>query len=226
MKTTTTAAAPLLLASLLAVLSPDSALTQQISVGARGGYSSTTIGWDGAQDIETDWNSNFHIGGLVRLDLHESFAVQLEAWYARKGSGARYPGAGSAGDFKLTYLQIPLLAQLMAPLSADARVSPHLFAGPSISFELSCKISGTITGIRVNDDCDAPDLGLERKSTDIGLIFGGGIEIQAGPGTVLVDGMYDLGLKNLNDDPEAPDDSVKGRAWMLSIGYLLLVARW
>ena len=92
------------------------------------------------------------------------------------------PDEGSEGHFNVAYLEIPLLAEVMVPLSADSRVSPHLIAGPSIALELSCGISGTISGITVSSDCDAPDLGIERKTTDIGLIFGGGIEIQAGPG--------------------------------------------
>ncbi|UCF20450.1 MAG: PorT family protein [Gemmatimonadota bacterium] len=222
MKTTVVAA----LALLLVMSVTDTTLAQRLSVGARGGYSSTTVGWRGLQAIETDWNSNYHIGGLLKLAVHENFAIQLETWYAKKGTGARFLDDDIEGDYDLAYLQIPLLAQVMVPLGPDSRVAPHFFAGPTIAFELSCEISAVIGGMTVRDDCDAPDLDLERKTTDIGLLLGGGIEIQIGPGSILLDAMYDLGLANLNDDPEAADDSVKSKAWMVSAGYLIPITAW
>jgi hypothetical protein len=216
-KTITTVAVGLL----LILVGAKSAQGQQVSLGVRGGFSSTKANWDGEEAITTDWNSNFHIGGLVMADLHELFTLQLEAWYARKGTGAEFSDADAVVNYSLAYLEVPLLAKLRIPTGSGVRLSPHLFAGPAIAFELSCNISGTVMGIPLDEDCDAPDLGVERKTTDVSLLFGGGLEIQAGPGAVLLDALCNLGLKNLNDDSEAPDDAVKNRAFMVSAGYIV-----
>ncbi|UCC83467.1 MAG: PorT family protein [Gemmatimonadota bacterium] len=194
---------------------------QQVSLGVRGGFSGTTAAWDGEEPITMDWNSDFHIGGLVKADLHELFAIQLEAWYARKGTGAEFTDADAVADYSVAYLEVPLLAKLRIPTGSAVRVSPHLFAGPAVAFELSCNISGIVMGIPLDDDCEAPGIGIERKTTDVSLLFGGGLEIQMGPGAVMLDALYDLGLRNLNDDPELPDDAVKNRVFMVSVGYVV-----
>jgi hypothetical protein len=214
------------MALFLVISIPDPTPAQQLSVGARGGYVSSTLDWDGAERVETNWNPNFHIGAVSRLQLHRNFALQLEVWYAEKSSGARLLELNAEGDIELSYLEIPLLAQARVPLGPDSRVTPHLFAGPSVAFELDCGVSLIIDGELVNADCDAPDIQVERRTAAVDLVFGAGIDIQAGPGAILLDAMYDLGLTNLNDDPEAPDDTIKSKAWMVSLGYLIPVARW
>lgn len=222
MKTVTTA----LMALFLVISIPDSTLAQQLSVGARGGYVRSTISWDATEPVETSWNPNFHIGAVSRLEIHQNFALQLEVWYVEKGSGASLPAESADGDFELSYLEIPLLAQVRVPLGPDSRVTPRLFAGPSVALELDCGVSLIIDGDVVNWDCDAPNIEVERKTTAVDLVFGAGIDIQAGPGAILLDAMYDLGLTNLNDNPEAPDDTIKSKAWLLSLGYLVPVTRW
>jgi hypothetical protein len=206
-----------MVALLLVVAAERPVLAQQVSVGARGGYSSVTIDWEGADALDTDWTSRFHFGGLANVQLHDYFAVQLEVWYSQKGSGLTDPEG--EGDVKVPYLEIPLLAKLTIPTGGI--VTPHVLAGPAVAFELSCTLSAMISGIPVEDDCDAPDIGIERKKTDISLVFGAGLEIQAGPGAIILDALYDLGVQNLNDAADAPDDDVKSRAWMISAGYLI-----
>lgn len=222
MKTVTTA----LMALFLVISSPESTLAQQLSVGARGGYVRSTLSWDGTEPVETSWNPNFHVGAVSRLEIHRIFALQLEVWYVEKGSGARLPAESADGDFEVSYLEIPLLVQFRVPLSPDSRVAPRLFAGPSVAYELDCGVSLVIGGDEVNWDCDDPNIDVQRKTTAFDLVFGAGIDIEAGPGAILLDAMYDLGLTNLNDAPETPDDTIKSKAWMLSLGYLIPVKRW
>lgn len=222
MKTAATA----LIALFSAISIPASTLAQQLSVGARVGYVRSTISWDGPEEIETSWNPNLHIGAVSRLEIHRNLALQLDVWYVEKGSGARLPAESADGDFEMSYLEIPLLVQVGVPLGPDSRVTPRLFAGPSVALELDCGVSLIIDGDVVNWDCDAPNIEVKRKTAAVDLVFGAGIDINAGPGAILLDAMYDLGLTNLNDDPAAPDDSVRNKAWLLSIGYLIPVVRW
>jgi hypothetical protein len=214
-------------ALLLSFAATDSALAQQISLGARGGYNSANIIWDGGIDtINTHWNSSFHVGGLVRLDLDRLFAVQLEAWYTRKGTRADWTEQTGEGEITASYLEIPLLAVLKVPVGSGARITPHLFAGPTVAFELDCRVEGHITDIPIDGDCDDPGFQIARKKTDIGLLFAGGLEIRTGPGAIQLDAMYDLGLKNLNYETEDPELTVKNRAFMASAGYAIAVGGW
>jgi hypothetical protein len=208
-----------MVALLLVAAATKPAQAQQISVGARAGYTSATIDWEGADALGTDWTSKFHFGGLANMQLHDYFAVQLEVWYSQKGSGLSDPEG--EGDVKVPYLEIPLLAKLTIPTGGI--VTPHVLAGPAVAFELSCTLSAFVSGIPVEDDCDAPDIGIDRKKTDFSLVFGAGLEIQAGPGAIILDALYDLGLKNLADAADAPDEDVKTRAWMISGGYSIPV---
>jgi hypothetical protein len=222
MKTAATA----LIVLFTALSIPAATIAQQLSVGARGGYVRSTISWDGTEQVETSWNPNFHIGAVSRLEIHRNLALQLEVWYVEKSSGARLPAESADGDLELSYLEIPLLVQIRVPLGPNSRVAPRLFAGPSVAFELDCGVSLIIDGDVVNWDCDAPNIEVERKTAAVNLVFGAGIDIQAGPGAIFLDAMYDLGLTNLNDDPEAPDETIKSKAWLLSLGYLIPVTRW
>jgi hypothetical protein len=218
--------ATVVIALFVAISISDSTLAQQLSVGARAGYVSSTLSWSAAQQVETSWNPNFHIGAVSRLGLHRVFALQLEVWYAEKSSGARFPEENADADIELSYLEIPLLIQVRMPLGPDSSVAPHLFAGPSVALELECGVSLIVDGELMNADCDDPDIQPDRSTTAVDLVFGAGIEIQAGPGAIQLDAMFDLGLMNLNGDPQAPDDSIKTKTWMLSLGYLIPVARW
>ncbi|KPK75019.1 MAG: hypothetical protein AMS25_18750 [Gemmatimonas sp. SM23_52] len=214
-------------ALLLTIAVTDSALTQQVSLGVRGGFNGTKVTYEGGiEELNTNWESNFHVGGLARLDLHDLFAVQLEALYTRKGSGSVWRMDPAEGKVTLTYLEIPVLAVLKVPTGSGARLTPHLFAGPTVAFELDCHLNGSWFGSPIDADCDDPDVDVQRKTTDIGLLFGGGLAIAAGPGAILLDAMYDLGLRNLNDSSDDPNLTVKNNTFMVSAGYSIVVGGW
>lgn len=203
----------------LGIAVANTALAQQVSVGVIGGVNSATIDFSEEQEFDVNQNIGFNVGGLVALNFSEQWAVQLEALYTQKGAGAE--AVGTDGTFNFSYLEFPLLAKVAFPIQASDRTSLHLFAGPTVAFELSCRVSGQIAGVPIDEDCDSPEVEILRKKTDYGVLFGGGIGIGAGPGAITLDVAYDLGLRNLNDDPEAPDTSAKGRTLMLQAGYIV-----
>ena len=45
-----------------------------------------------------------------------------------------------------------------------------------------------------------------------------GLEIHPSASSNLAAARYDLGLSNINDDPDFPDDSVKTSAWNILVG--------
>jgi hypothetical protein len=205
----------------LGVATTQPVLAQQVSLGVRGGFNSTTASWEGGVDeIETDWKSDYHIGALASLRIHELIDLRLEAWYTRKGTGAAFVAEPAEGQVSLEYLEVPVLAVLTIPTGPGTRLKPHVFAGPTLAFELDCTSEAYVNGLPIEGSCDDPDIGIERHETDIGLLFGFGLEIAAGKGAIFFDAAYDLGLTNLNDAPEEPNLTVKNRTIMVSAGYL------
>jgi hypothetical protein len=84
--------------------------------------------------------------------------------------------------------------------------APVLAVGPFASFETSerLKLTGSQdTSVDVNN----------LKGTDVGVTFGAGLEIDAGPGRWVIEGRYDSGTVDLN-----PDGSRSG-AWLLMTGF-------
>ena len=196
----------------------NSARAQSVYVGAFGGLNRATLSASDNSLGELGQKNGFNAGAFVGLDLSETFAVQLGGMYSRKGSTVEQ--SDLEGDFSADYIGIPLLARFTIPTQAGERLTFHLFAGPAVSFETRCRVSADVGGQRREEDCDSPDVQAAHKTTDYSLLFGGGIGIGAGPGDMQLDLMYDLALRNLNDEP-GDDTKIKTRTLMLTAGYIL-----
>jgi hypothetical protein len=212
-----------LAAAMMMLAGTTPALAQKLSVGVTGGYNGASLHTSEPQNQNFDRTSGFNIGGLVAVGLSDAFAVQLEALYSQKGAGQ--DDAGVSATLDVTVIEFPLLAKVTIPTRAGDRTSFHFFAGPAVAFEIGCDVSAEMGGQSRSADCDDPEVQLLRKTTDFSLMFGGGLGIGAGPGEITLDISYDLGLTNLNDDPNVADESVHTRTLMLSAGYILPLGR-
>jgi hypothetical protein len=198
----------------------NTAFAQGVSVGIVGGINSAEIGFSEEQGFDIKRKAGINLGGLAALRLSEAFALQLEALYSRKGATGQ--SVGTDVDFNLSYVEFPLLAKLTIP-TQGGRTTFHAFAGPTVAFEVSCTVSGEAAGVTMEADCDSEEVSIGRKKTDYGLLIGGGLGIGVGRGEIVVDVAYDLGLKNMNDDPDDPDVSAKNRTLMFRTGYVVPV---
>lgn len=203
------------LVGLLIAVCANTAYAQTVWLGVKGGWNNATVHVERAEGLDFDHINSFHVGALMGVDVHPSLAIELEALYGRKGYGVS--AVDIDGKTEAGFLQLPLLLRVKIPTRAGP-VTPHLFAGPAVGFELHCQVSGTELGVTVDESCD--DFDLERKKVDIGVLFGAGLGIAAGPGSVLLDVAYDLGLRNLNDDPIG-DEKIQSRTFCLSVGYMI-----
>ena len=100
-------------------------------------------------------------------------------------------------------------------------VVPRIYAGGQLAFESSCEVSAASGGTSFTADCDSPDVDLASESTDVSLIFGGGLDFEAGPGAFTVDARYDHGLTDIFVDPTGTDSDQNNRNIALSAGYLI-----
>lgn len=198
-------------AALGALLVPAGLAAQDVMVGVKGGLNLTDVSIDVA-DITTDSKTGL-VGGLfAEFGLGDMFAVRPEGLYSQKGF--KTTDSGIDLKLKLDYIEVPVL--LVARIG-ESQIRPVVFAGPVIGFKTTCKVSGSAEGVTVDADCaDQAGGEIDVSSTDFGAAFGGGVEIDAGTFTLLFDGRYTLGLKDIDSSSDA--GSAKNRAWSFMAG--------
>jgi hypothetical protein len=112
--------------------------------------------------------------------------------------------------YPVDMLEIPVLLRWNAPVRGPIR--PSLALGPFVSFELRerLKYTGAVRETRSGD---------KLKNTDLGVVFAGGVGVNAGIGVWFIEGRYDLGLADLGTF--AGSKSVHSGAFALVAGVSL-----
>lgn len=203
----------------LALFAAGPLTAQDWYLGVEGGLNISDLD---VEEEELDSETGLRIGAVLRHDFAPEglFGLQTGVAYSQKGASDEVDGGELA--IELDYIEVPLLLTVNVPTGSSVR--PRVYAGPQVAFEASCSLVGTDGTTTIDVDCDASELdelGFETKSTDFSLLFGGGLEVAAGPGVVTFDGRYDLGLTNINDSPGVDQVDVKNRNIQLSVGYLV-----
>lgn len=160
--------------------------------------------------IDTKMRIAFHGGVGILFGLSEQLSIGTGGYYSQQGLKLTQTGEPDV-TLKLDYVKVPLT--LSAAFPSGGGVTPFVFAGPMVGFKAACKASGG--GVSI--DCDAGDLAV--KSIDFGALLGGGIGIQAGTGMVTLNGWYNLGLTNIDDEAVSGDPKPKNRVFGFSVGY-------
>ncbi len=184
---------------------------QGVALGLRGGLNSATakISTDG---LDKTPRTTYHAGGIFGIGITQTFGLQLEGVYSRKGIATE---ASAAGALELAYVQIPLLGVGIVPTSPSSPITPHFFAGPNFGFEVACKVSdGSGGSVRCSDG------GATTNTFDFGLLVGVGVSIGKGSMAFLIDVAYDWGLTDIAD---GAGSSVKNRTFMASAGFIFPV---
>ena len=186
-------------------------LHAQTTIGVKGGVNIASVDTN-VPDISdlAESKTGFVGGGFATFGLGSLFALQPELLYSQKGFKAEE--SGQSAELGLNYFEIPVLAVV----KLSTTLSPHLYAGPVLSIESKCKV--TFEG--ETETCEEAREGAPRtKGADSGLMFGGGIAFQFGPGSLLLDAMYYHGLTDISENSDEID-SIKTRTFYLSAGYM------
>ena len=148
-------------------------------------------------------------GGFITFNLSNTMAIQAEALYTMKGSKLEaVVGTETVTLSWITdYLEIPLLFKVMIP--TKGRVQPFLFVGPALGIKLTGKLKAEGGGQSAEQTIE----GL--KSTDFGLVLGGGVDI--GP-KIRADFRYTLGLTKLIEEAGESLD-IKNGVFSFMVGY-------
>ena len=110
----------------------------QTTFGLIAGLNRATFTGSGASDVSS--RTAFMVGGVAEFSVTETFSIRPELYYSNKGSQVRTELGGiGQGSFKLSYIQLPILAQLQTAGGGPLRT--HLFSGVSFGLPLSCRLA-------------------------------------------------------------------------------------
>ena len=133
------------------------------------------------------------IGAFTEFELSDAIKLQPELLYSAQG--AKYEEEGISIDFKMNYINIPVMFKF--GVGDDF----YLEAGPQIGFLVSAKV----LGVDVKDEMESIDFGA-----NLGLSYDITEELFAGA-------RYNIGLSNVIKD--SGDESVKNSVFSFSLGY-------
>jgi hypothetical protein len=141
----------------------------------------------------TDGRISLHLGALAHFHVTHHFALQPEL--VLSGQGADY---GEDREDKFTYLNLPILAQVMFGEGF------RLQTGPQAGYLLNAKSENNNVEVDIDDNFNR---------FEAGWVFGGGYISRSGLG---IDVRYNLGLSNIS---EVDAVKVKNRVWQLGLFY-------
>lgn len=177
--------------------------TAQSAVGARAG-----MRWSQLESSQEAGSiSSLAIGGYFGFGISHRLAIQLEAIYGTRGADALRVGAGELDPtaepsrVELSYIEVPVLLRAGFP---GERFLPSFFLGPYVGFLLDCEIQPAGGETRACDSDTAPER-FHPRSTDFGLVLGGGLDMAFGESTVFVDARYSLGLQPIQSGGDGFD---------------------
>ncbi|MGV3710658.1 MAG: porin family protein [Gemmatimonas sp.] len=151
-----------------------------------------------SEDLDFERRTGTIFGGTLQIPVGNVIAIQPEFLFLNKGTKFRERGMNSNGrttNVRLDYLELPVL--LRVDFSREL-IGPHIYAGPSVGFNVGCKI-GVESGTPLPTSKCSED-SVQPKKLDYGFTVGGGVDFNLG-GLALTGGArYGIGLADIVDD--------------------------
>jgi len=180
---------------LLALLLTVSSLVFAQGIVAKGFKGGLNIAnYTGADVSEyTKSRYGFAAGAFLTYKLNSNLSLQPEIYYTTKGVEVNQDDDDIYfhNDVILSYIELPLLLKMNFNNSSD--LTPFIFLGPAIAFNVGGTYDVTIEGDYFDDYEDSGDL-KDISPIDFSLVFGGGIDTEK----VTFDIRYDFGLSKVD----------------------------
>ena len=202
----------------------------QVKLGLQGGVNLADASVDPVpQGWEIGMRTAFMVGGVFNYNFSPILSLQAEPAYIQKGAsidGTEMEGGMNIkfeSTFSADYIDVPVLLKASF---GNEQVKPFLLAGASVSFLLGdakqTVDKATMNGQDVTNQIPSSEKEqtIKGKSTDFILNFGGGVMIPVGQVEIFVEGQYNLGLTNVNDEPAPEQPEVKNRGIQIKAGAL------
>lgn len=207
----------------LAVLLLPVGAAAQMTLGLSAGITSNTWRGSDAADlfgtgVDKKSRIGFNAGANLAIPVASRFAIVPGAHYVQKG--VKYAQGSDEAMLKVDYFLIPVVASIVVT-GEDSPVGINIFAGPQISFEVSCNEEQTVSGTTDSQDCDAAG-DTERQKTDIGILGGAGVSFPLGDRLSLqVTGGVDMGLRTIDTSTDPADIKNMGFFGTVGVGIPL-----
>lgn len=189
----------------------------QVQLGLQGGVNLGDISLDPTPTgTSTGMRTGVMFGGVLFYSFSPTLGLQIEPAYVQNGATEDYSETDGGhtykmeGTVKADYIEIPVL---LRATFGDGPVKPFITAGAAVGFVLGDVTAEgdkyLIDGVDVTSlvPSDQRTDTLMTKSTDFMLRFGGGVIIPVDHVNIFIEGLYSLGLTDINDDP---DNTVNG----------------
>lgn len=202
-------------ASSLLALSAIPVHAQRLGIIAGGTFSQVRS----SEDLHASNRTGTIFGASLQFPIGTSVALQPELLFLNKGSKFTSPtGVPGGGNLRLDYFEVPLL--LRYDFSRGI-VGPHLYAGPSVGFNVGCKISYRATNTNAGTSTDCNKDNFKPKSLDYGLTVGGGVDFNLGGIGATAGARYGIGLADIrNDNSDQFTERVHNGVLSLYVGVL------
>lgn len=202
----------LFLTVVLAVISTSA--FSQVNFGARAGAAVTTLAPKGDLLDNDHVTCSFTAGAFATLPVSKCLSFQPELNYVRKGRSEETTelGTGVATDFKVDYLQVPVLFQYRDYLKADNTGSLfYIEAGPYAGFALNTLVENS------NESSAGPVVNVpDDRKTDWGAAFGIGFQTPVRNQDIRFNLRYDMGFAEIANQPS----DYRTKALSLTVGIV------
>jgi Outer membrane protein beta-barrel domain len=156
-------------------------IAQKFELGVKAGGNISNFTGSSYEDTKAKTLVGFHAGAFVSLFVGHNFAIQPEVLLSTQGSKLEDVSGSESTDFKLTYINIPILVKYRF------NGGFYLEAGPQVGFKVHEEVDGS------SEDF--------AKSTDVSVAGGLGYHSKIGLG---IGARYTAGLSKLGDIKNAP----------------------
>lgn len=183
----------------------------QVQLGLQAGANFANVTLDPEMDFEKGVRTGLLFGGILFYSFSPVLGLQVEPAYVQKGASIEQTEIEEGNTIKIEatlaadYIDIPVLLKASF---GDGPVKPYVLAGASVAFLLGDAMleidKTTLNGDDVTSQIpsDEREQKIETKSTDFILNFGGGVIIPLGQVNIFIEGQYNLGLTDVNDEPD------------------------
>lgn len=215
----------------------NSANAQSFSIGPRIGMNLSTVSGLDMGDttglLKSSSTAGFVFGAVANIGINEMFSIQPELLYSQQGVMQEMSADFFGVAFKvkartrLNYINLPVLAKVSF---GPENIKGFVTAGPTFGYLLGGNVKSEVEagGQTEEETQDLSDDDLENMNRmDIGLSFGAGVALGAGPGNLNIDLRYGLGLSDINKiDGPKPDnyEAAKNGVFSISVAYLFNLA--
>lgn len=142
-----------------------------LEFGVRGGLNFATLN-DTEEDVDVDNLTGLMAGIYARFPIPNTpVSIQPEILYTQKGAESSdiFEGQESTLKLRLDYIEVPVLARF--DFINDGSLTPHVYFGPYLSFNVSADAEVTD-----GESSFSGDISDEVKDMNVGIVTGAGLD--------------------------------------------------